>query len=493
MLETCFTALDETVDGLVPYSKNVKSFITTMSVKEQNLSPIDEGKYDAVTVKEMYMKSRLFFLSNDYLLHQFFITRMKGERTYFPDCKDIYGEGFARNMTVNISIGFTWTRGGAEMLYRALCGDMCDKYERVALFGDSPANVNCSYRRVAEGSMLVSSGDIKALDTVITALPLVIYMMFAQIWIRRDDDDPNYRMFQYILESCAEQLAGKTVRWIRDYVLLIGVMPSGSLETSHGDSWIVGVIYWLSYIFNVMERSSVAVRRLIWKNLAYRMIAIFVYGDDLLKIYPKVLRDVINIRGFAQYMAAAHCIQMKNFEEFTSVLTYLNVQNNEVVSHAYTGPTYLKRHLIESANFNLHHICPSIAKVVPYRPFPQYQWRAGVPKYRDSPIYLNLSRLIGLAYDTLGVDPISYYFLEYLYNHSFAISSRIVGPDYLFRNLPKWLEEDCKYLRKINYKIVHSNFPTRDELLKLSILDREAHRPKNVGPWQNHLQDYEWW
>jgi len=493
LLETYIVAIEQTKDGLVPYEKIIKSFITTMSIKEQNLSAIDLDKLDRATVKEMYLKSRLFFLSNDSMLHKFFLTRVKAERTYFPDCLSIYGDRDARNMTVNISIGFTWTRGGAYMLYNALHGDRGAQYKRISLPGDTPDNVCCSWKRVSEGSQIYAEGDIKSLDTSITAMPLVLYMMFAQIWVQRDDGDPQYRAFQYILESCAEQLAGKTVRWIKDYMLLVGVMPSGSLETSHGDSWIVSVVYWLSFVFAVMERVSVKLRKKIWRAVAYRLIAIVTYGDDFLKTYPRSVRDYVNIDAFSLYMSACHGIQMKNKKEFSSLITRLRVVNNETLSRDYVGPSYLKRYFIESSNFNLEAFCPGIAKVVPWRPFHQYEWRAGVPRIRDAPIYLSLSRWIGLAYDTMGVDPMSYYFLQFVYNRAYEISLRLVGKNYLTKNIPIWLEQDVKYLRKINYTIEHNEFPSRDELLKLNILDRDYHRPKTVGTWQDHMRDYEWW
>jgi len=493
MIEAYIIAIEETREGLVPYEKRIKAFITTMSIKEQNLSAIDIDKLDKDSVKEMYLKSRLFFLSNDSMLHKFFLTRIKGERTYFPDCMSIYGDKSARNQTVNISIGFTWTKGGAYMLYNAMLGERSNQWKRVSLPGDSADNVCCTWEQTSYGTQMVASGDIKSLDTSITAIPLVLYMMFAQMWIQRDDADPHYRAFQYILESCAEQLAGKTVRWIKDYMLLIGVMPSGSLETSHGDSWIVGIVYWLSYVFSVMSMVDVQIRKIIWRMLAYRLIAIFVYGDDFLKTYPRAIRDYINVDGFAAYMLASHGIQMKNKAEFGSLLTRLRVVNNEVLSRVYTGPSYLKRFLIESSNFNLEMQCPKIATVVSWRPLQQYEWRAGVPRDRSAPIYLNLSRLIGLAYDTLGVDPISYYYLYFLYKRSYEISSQLVGENYLQSNIPKWLEQDVKYLRKINFKLEHFGFPSRDYLLGLNVVDRNYHYPKNVGTWQDHLRDYEYW
>jgi len=72
MLQAVFVAFNNTKEGGVPYEKYIKQFITTLSIKEQNLSAIDLGTMSDVVVRELYFKSRLFFLSNDSMLHKFF-------------------------------------------------------------------------------------------------------------------------------------------------------------------------------------------------------------------------------------------------------------------------------------------------------------------------------------------------------------------------------------------------------------------------------------
>jgi len=62
LIEAYIIAVEEIRDGMVPYEKLIKAFNKTMSIKEQNLSAIDIDKLDKDSVKEMYFKSRLFFL-----------------------------------------------------------------------------------------------------------------------------------------------------------------------------------------------------------------------------------------------------------------------------------------------------------------------------------------------------------------------------------------------------------------------------------------------
>jgi len=322
---------------------------------------------------------------------------------------------------------------------------------------------------------------------------LVIYMMFASVWIIKDESDHYYRIFQYLLEACSEQLAGKVVRWLVDYMLLLGCMPSGSLETSHGNTWIVINFYWFGYIFNEMAISSYEVRKKIWQSLLNRTLAILVFGDDFIAVIPDELEDIITIERFAEYLDRYFGVKMKNLVSHRSLLTYLRVENGNVLSYVYKGPSYLKRRFILAANFNLGQICERIAPVVSWRPQIQYSWRVAVPKDRPAPIYMNLTRLIGLAYDTLGVDPVAYYMIKYLYNRTYAMSIRAYGKEFIDENIPVWFENDQKYMRKIGFSAPHNCFPFREYLLSLNILDREYHRPKfpKTRTWQEAMLDTE--
>jgi hypothetical protein len=514
-MSSILMAYREVFNCPVPINKHLKQHITALAIKEQNISVTDTAEYSDKAIKDIFEKARLFFQSNDWMLHQLFSTRTKAERTYFPDPFDIYGKFTLGDLcpmhrTVTISIGMTWTQGGAYMLYQSINGNRMDRYERISLEGDSADCVNCTWRKVSDGDFIIASGDIKSLDTSISAILLVLYLMFAQIWVKRDDDDVDYRVFQYILEACSEHLAGKVVRWIEDFVLLLGVMPSGSLETSHGDSWVVGIIYWLGYVFNVMDKSPKDVRAVIWKMMAYRQIGIWVYGDDFLQLYRKTygkykISDFLSVDGFADYILRSHNVEMKNKQSFTTFLTYYTVRNNEVmgvvcngerngvVDYA-LGPTYLKRAFISSSNFNLEMHDSEIAPVVPYRPLNQYQWRMGVPRDRAAPVYMNLARLIGLAYDTLGVDPVAYSMLRFMFYRLFEVGVKMTSKEYLTKNLPEWLKADDKYLRKINFKVSTAGFPTREYLLSLNRFNREYHKPKfGVRTWQECQDDMEWW
>jgi len=141
-----------------------------------------------------------------------------------------------------------------------------DSYDEIELGYNDAQTINKTYLKSKDGTMMISDGDVESLDLSINSMMLMLYMMMGSLWIIKEDTH-MYRMYQYLLEGCAEQLAGKCVRWLKDFVFLLGVMPSGSLETSHGDSWIVGVMMFLTFVFYKMRVSSSSDRKLIWGAL----------------------------------------------------------------------------------------------------------------------------------------------------------------------------------------------------------------------------------
>jgi len=473
----------------VPLIKNLIRHITSMAPKAQRLSAHDTGKMDDESVEAIYKKLRLFFLSGDSGLHLLLKSRHQ-ERTYAPDAYEIRPDGtisskLARNSTVHIDIGAKWTEGGAYLKYLQLYGDEMDIYDEVSTGDNDSVMINKTYVKKKEGIMMVADGDVEALDLNINSMMLMMYMMMGSLWIQKEDTH-MYRMYQYILEGCAEQLAGKTVRWLKDFVFMIGIMPSGSLETSHGDSWIVGVMMYLTFIFYRMRVVDKKTRRKIWAALCARRLTILITGDDFVMSYPRELDGEIGIDRFCEYCSQVYQMRFKQRNKYTSLVTYLRVVNSQVLEVIYQGPVYLKRSWILASNFNLEMTEPDIARVVPWRPFIQYKWRMAIPKNNTDVCYKNMARLIGLAYDSLGIEPITYDCLYFMYKRTYVealINFRSKGE--LELRLQQWVDEDKKYYYKVGIKQIKAVFPSREKLLKRSIYNRDSHRPPHGAmSWQ---------
>jgi len=176
----------------------------------------------------------------------------------------------------------------------------------------------------------------------------------------------------------------------------------------------------------------------------------------------------------------------KTRNKYYSLVTYLRVQNSQVMEVVYQGPSYLKRSWILAEKLNIHLTDPEVAKIVPWRPFIQYKWRMAVPKDNKDLFCKNMARLIGLAYDSLGVEPITYDTLMYMYKLTYNKSLLLFKNEGELRDrLQEWVDEDRKYYYKVGIRQIKGVFPSRKTLLRRNHFDRDAHRPPHgTMTWQ---------
>jgi len=205
--------------------------------------------------------------------------------------------------------------------------------------------------------------------------------------------------------------------------------------------------------------------------------------------------DEISVEGFAEFIFVKYGVVMKNKNTYNSLITYHTVVGGTVLRTVYNGPAYLKRQFVMSENFCLtvHH--PNICPIVPWRPLMQYKWRMAVPKDRGAPVFRNLSRLIGLAYDTIGVEPLAFYMIKFVFDIEYEMSCHAYGKQNVDRMIPELLADDRKYLLKIGMQGIPEKFPDYDELLHLNYMDREYHLPKysETRTWQESVLEVENW
>jgi hypothetical protein len=227
----------------VPVEKHVFLGNTKLDIKDENLSSNDEEfdpplgfKTPEIRNREDHSRGRLFFGSPDTIFHYLHGTRQAHERSYLP------------NMLYNVynEIGTKWTYGGALIKARKLRWELMDQYSIIESDDDSHLSKNdlktISWKKTVEGTQMVAEGDIKKLDLNIKAFMLYAYMFMGKMWIKQEDTH-MYRFYCYLLEVCSEYLAGKHVCWFEKFCLIVGAMPSGSYDTSHGDTWIVAVFF----------------------------------------------------------------------------------------------------------------------------------------------------------------------------------------------------------------------------------------------------------
>lgn len=266
-----------------------------------------------------------------------------------------------------IRVGMKWLDGGAKVFYDLMGG-------------------GCTFSIYFEG-------DFSAFDLSVLPNFLALYTLSAQFY--KDKESYEGSNYQALLEYYATQLTGKIMRYFSGkWRMVIGQMPSGDFNTSHGDSW-VNVIVWLSYIVYVYCKHPEYKKRII-ETLKNDQLFNAVFGDDWLMRVPKDLEHVINGPNYAWWVKAVYGMEIKpaSLKRFETLLTAVDQISGSVLI---PGPKFLKKHLIQVVHEGEIH-------VVAFRPVCDYFARVFhyvSSNYNDIAI---LCKLIGLWWDNVSND-----------------------------------------------------------------------------------------
>jgi hypothetical protein len=301
-------------------------------------------------------------------------------------------------------------------------------------------------------------GDITSLDKHITDWMLYIYLASGAryyAWNRMNRSQRRllkklYLLLLYHVTNKVTLQPGNFWRLIR------GVMYSGGKETSHGDSWIMALCFFL-YIEHIkhMHPSSAP---FIHQCLLAGFIAIIVYGDDNIWCCVKALRHLINANSWARFLKEFLGMELRDFKEYDKFLSQVDFATGTMI---YTGPRYLKRYFIAS-------MIPNSAPVLPYKTFLEPCVRLCAVLESEGHVGLVLKSL-GQAYDSLGTNYITYVACYTAYQ--FALTKCSKTPKQLYL---EWKDDPTKQKilksmsKKANMKEAEffESFPSWDSLQK---------------------------
>jgi len=210
------------------------------------------------------------------------------------------------------------------------------------------------------------------------------------------------------------------------FVFMRGVMYSGGLETSHGDSWIMALIFYLFIVYKTTMYPHI--REAVYYFTERGWIRIAVYGDDHIWCCPKVFREIINVKEFARFLSEVIHMNLRDAAEYDSFLSVVNFTTGEFVKK---GPVFLKRRFIESND-------PSISTVVSYKSTSEIMVSLLTKEHDQKlnvsydPVDMMLS-CIGQAYDTYGTNVLAYHFVSETYK-AIGLRFPIVMPHLAIRD-----------------------------------------------------------
>jgi len=323
--------------------------------------------------------------------------------------------------------------------------------------------------------MFFGDGDIEALDKKVKDWELYLYIASSCRYF-------NWKKMNRSQRRMLERLIRKLMYFISSKVVLhagtfwrfmTGVMYSGGLETSHGDSWIMALIFFLYLNHVISQHPSLA--SVITEQIVYRYIAIAVFGDDHLWCCPDFLRPVINVLGFRDFLSRYCDMNLRDYREYDS---FLSVPDRTTGLLKVVGPKFLKRYFIAND------IDPRLAPVLPYKPL----FEPMLKNFVDSEhIYENyILKSIGMAWDTMGTNPIHYRLVQEFFERLMFGNPRT--PDEMYRHAVLGIDGRLKMNKMIRRVGIPADkffagFPSLEEMQERHVIDKEKAAYGNKGDW----------
>lgn len=250
-----------------------------------------------------------------------------------------------------------------------------------------------------------------------------------------------------------------------------GGVPSGSFNTSHMDSWIMGLYIFLFGVWQIVNSSDEereAVEEVVLDLL------LVVYGDD--HLYNKgsgIGQSKLSGKLFAAFMKQYFDVDVRDIFDGISLLSL--VMDGEMVER---GACFLKHFLVDNPFRDVAGQPP----VLPWRATFDFVIRAvwgREAKYRDlGDILLSV---IGHAYGTYASNADAYEVLLTMY---LAIINRLGAKhgQVLADVVGKLGNEDLRKLRQLNLSVsdVLAGFPSMEELMRRNEWDENYHDFRQV-------------
>jgi len=276
-------------------------------------------------------------------------------------------------------VGMKWSHGGWDQLAKRLGVIFGKEWKKI--FGD---------------------GDIKSLDLNIHYIFLQLCYTMSGVFFKKDHKD--YAEMMRVIQFLASTISARLVHFFgRLWALVVGKMPSGCWLTSHGNSWIVALWFFIFCVM-VIEKAPQHMKEKLEEDMIERIIHILVYGDDSATSTDR--------------NSTAYYINMEQFEKWLK--TYLKVEMRDVRAdvpllvhpsggfHYGQGLVYLKHFGVRNQNDSKDQ-----PYYLPYRDASDYMVRSVWGREaKDRDVYDFMLSLLGHSYGTYASNYYAYLWLQ---------------------------------------------------------------------------------
>jgi len=313
-----------------------------------------------------------------------------------------------------IRIGMNFNHGGADILYKYLHG------------GDK--------------NFFWVDGDITEIDKSIQDWMLMLYIATgSKYYAWQDYDEKAQEKIEFFVKTLMYKISHKIVLHLGNFwQFMRGVMHSGGKDTSHGDSWIMSLMFYL-YCMEVIDRNP-HIADLVMNCLVMGIIVIVVYGDDHIWASLQVLRAYMNAKGWTEFLGRVCHMVLRDAKEYDSFLSIVDHQSG---TYIYRGPVFLKRRFIES-------FIPGSAPVVPFKDI--HETMINLFLKDDADVIDYMLSCVGQMYDTMGTNVVAYRYVKRFFDlvcNYYVITNPL---DMLKKALedPERQRKIAKYMRRLH-------------------------------------------
>jgi len=358
-----------------------------------------------------------------------------------------------------IKIGHKWSRGGGDSIAESLGATL----------------LNCWMKEWCEG-------DIKGFDYSVKSVLMNLY--FSGTLIYDDPTMPDHELKQAILDQIVKHMMARITNLFAGlWGIQRGGVPSGCLNTSHMDSWIMALYFFLFATFQI--KNAPPEHQIELEEALITVIRIIVYGDD--HNYRKgtgLAGDYFGATRFAAFLKKYFDVEMRDVKDgipFCSVAAYGWLVD--------VGLTFLRHQFIVNPNKS-----EGQAVFLPYRETREFIARAvwgREPRARD--VIDVLLSVMGHSYGTHGSNYDAWKSLKFFYEELLAQlpegESGAIG-----KAIRRQDHTDLKKMRQhgITIEDLRKGYPSFDELQKRNIVDKDYQNISMDNFDELELSDVDW-
>jgi len=342
-----------------------------------------------------------------------------------------------------IMIGSKWSRGGADVLAKNLGIDCSNDFKRILV-----------------------EGDLKNMDQTVHAFFVEYYMNM--MLVHEDPDSLDYDLKVKLLQYIVPRMVERLTRLYSDvWVLHYGGVPSGCFNTSHMDSWIMGLYF---FLFCTVQLAECPIEDKEELDCLISAICIVLYGDD--HVYNKGdtrVSHYLSGFNFQTFLKQAFDVDLKDIFDGMSFLS--STDRGRIVKR---GVCFLKQFFILNPHAAKY---PNQPRYLPFRETNEFMIRAAYGRESLTRTEKEVAlAMIGHAYGTYASNKIAYELLKESYTYILSqrqydwSSDTELAAIYATKSMRRFRNQG------VTMDELRKGFPSWEQLIKLNEVDEKYHR-----------------